>query len=293
MNIWITGFNLSIDTVIEITTKDKYQRLHGRQWKSVGSKGANVFRSLIKLGVCPHLVGFTWGKTGQFINSILHNICPNPYHIHTFHIKKEDSRINVITLKDGSETLISASSPSVDKNAINFLISISKQIQSKDVLIITGSFPKNLGIKDVLPLTKHIPQDHIFIDLKGKYLIDAYHYFPKAIFKVNHIESHDLTTQGLFPDKLIVTSAMRTVAHINGKHIIINIPTTTPLNTIGAGDVFMASLVFEKMINHKNWEESLQYAAARATASIKTLGVSEWDEEETNGLIKLIKVYHP
>ena len=293
MNIWITGLNLSIDTVIKIESKDQYERLHAKQWKSVGSKGANVMRSLITLGQCPHLIGLTWGSTGQCIQYMLKNICSNPMHLHILHHRTEESRINIIKLEENNEILISAESPKADRNLFTKYINhIADLINSEDILILTGSFPKGLEVKDLMPLFTKLPDHHIWIDLKGQHLIEAYKYIPGGIFKVNHIESHDLTSRGILPNILIVTSATRTIAHINGTHIVVNIPRIDPINTVGAGDVFMASLVYEKVVQGEDWETAIKKAAARATASTKTLGVSQWNEDFAIKTLQAITTFH-
>jgi fructose-1-phosphate kinase PfkB-like protein len=293
MNIWITGFNLSIDTVVKIESRDKYERLHAKQWKSVGSKGANVLRSLTALGQCPHLIGLTWGTTGLFIQQLMQTICPNPLHLHILHHPSGESRINIIKIEESSEVLISAESPEANKELFEKHIKhIASLISREDILVLTGSFPKGLEIKDLIPLFSKLPENHIWIDLKGQYLIDAYKYIPDGIFKVNHIESHDLTSRGILPNILIVTSATRTIAYINGKHLVVNIPEVTPVNTVGAGDVFMASLIYEKLILGKDWETALRKSAARATASTLTLGVSEWNESTAMETLKSITVFH-
>lgn len=292
MNIWITGFNLSIDTVVKIENRDKYERLHAKQWKSIGSKGANVMRSLVALGQCPHLIGLTWGSTGLFIHQLLQKTCLNPLHLHILHHTYGESRINIIKIDENGEVLISAESPKTNKELFEKHIKhIASLISREDILVLTGSFPKGLEIKDLIPLFSKLPEKHIWIDLKGPYLIDAYKYIPNGIFKVNHIESHDLTSRGILPNTLIVTSATRTIAYINGRHLVVNIPEVKPVNTIGAGDVFMASLIYEKVILSQDWEIALKNSAARATASTQTLGVSEWDENTAMKTLKSITVF--
>ena len=293
MNIWITGINLSIDTAVMIESTDKYKRLHAKQWKSVGSKGANVFRSLLHLGTTPHLIGVTWGITGEYIKSILKRLCPNPIHLHILHFKHQESRINIIEIDKHEEKLISASSPVLSPDIFSrFLKSISKQIQPDDVLILTGSFPQNITLKNLLPLIQFFDPRNIWIDLKGKHLIDAYHYIPKGIFKINHIEKEDFTEKNILPENLIVTSSTRVIAKLGEKHIVVNIPQVPVINTIGAGDVFMASMVYEKIVAQKNWTEALKISSARATASTQTLGVSIWKEEIANQLLSSITVFH-
>lgn len=293
MNIWITGFNLSIDTVVMIEKSDKYRRLHAKQWKSVGSKGANVFRSLLQLGVTPHLIGVTWGITGEYIRSTLKRLCPNPIHLHILHLMNQESRINIIEIDENGEKLISANSPEIPPDTFSkFMKSISKQIQSDDVLILTGSFPQNMTLKDLLPLIKNFAPQNIWIDLKGKHLIDAYHYIPTGFFKINHIEKEDFTAKNILPENLIVTSSTRVVTKLGENHIVVNIPQIPILNTIGAGDVFMASMIYEKFLAKKDWTEALKISAARATASTQTLGVSIWNEEMVNQLMSSITVFH-
>jgi len=293
MNIWITGFNLSIDTVVMIEKSDKYRRLHAKQWKSAGSKGANVFRSLLHLGVIPHLIGVTWGITGEYIKSILKRLCPNPMHLHILHLRHQESRINIIEIDENGEKLISANSPVLSPDIFSrFLKSISKQIQPDDVLILTGSFPHNMTLKDLFPLLQNFAPQNIWIDLKGKHLIDAYHYIPTGIFKINHIEKEDFTEKNIMPENLIVTSSTRVVAKLGEKHIVVNIPQVQVINTIGAGDVFMASMIYEKILAKKSWTEALKISSARATASTQTLGVSIWHEEIANQLLSSITVFH-
>ncbi len=296
MTIWITGFNISIDLVLQIEKIDRYGRTHVKEIKTIGSKGGNVFRALLSLGQDPHIITFTWGNIGNLIKDILYDLSPSTFHIHNhqFHsVSGTESRINTILISDGEEKLMSAPSPSVEKNiAKSFIQSIAKLIKPDDHLVITGSLPRGLEIVDMIPLIESVKEDHIWIDLKGNHLIKAYNLIPHAIYKLNHIESHDLTEKGLMPDKLIVTSKSRVIANINGQHTAVNIPPQDGVvNTIGAGDVFMASLIYEQAINGKSWEEALKWAAARATASTFELGVAIWQEEKAKEIYRFITIY--
>ncbi len=297
MNIWITGFNISLDIVLKVEKRDKYGRIHVKEIKTVGSKGGNVFRSLLSLGQRPHLITFTWGHTGKLIENMLYELSDTTLHIHKHHfteIYEAESRINTILLGDEKEELMSAPSPHVDKKtAQSFIRSVAKLVKPDDHLVITGSLPKGLEVDDMIPLMESIREDHIWIDLKGKHLLKAYNLAPHAIFKLNHIESHDLTENGILPDNLIVTSKDRVIAYIDGKHTAVNIPTKNTINTIGAGDVFMASLIYERVINQKSWEESLKWASARATASTLEVGVAMWQEEKAKEIYSAITIYQP
>jgi|GEM_PF-2107273 len=298
MTIWITGFNISLDMVLQVENIDKYGRTHVREIKTIGSKGGNVFRALLSLAQHPHIITFTWGNSGKLIENMLYAISPSTLQIHNHHFTAthdRESRINTILLNNGKEELMSAPNPSIDKNtAKSFIQSVAKVIKPDDHLVITGSLPEGLEIVDMIPLIESVKENHIWIDLKGNHLIKAYNLAPRAIFKLNHIESHDLTERGILPDKLIVTSKDRVIANIDGQHTAVNIPPQTPVvNTIGAGDVFMASLVYERVIHGKPWEETLKWASARATASTLELGVAIWQEEKAKEIYNSITIYQP
>ncbi len=282
MRAIVIATNLALDYVIVPGNTDKYGRTPiEKQWLGVGSKGGNVFRALTKLSPeSVMLLGMSGaGEIGEIIEKKLKKLGT----AQILRALTPDSRINIIIPPN---QLLSAPAPNIDESTKAEITRLIKTTgQDGDILVITGSHPKGISPDDLLVWVKARKWRHVMVDQKGEYLRRLAEHHPQAIFKINHREYEDIMDLKL-PQVIVTLGSGGAVMLKNGKPVLkIEIPLKIhEINPVGAGDVFMASLVSSLLEEEELSNEALLTAVARAAASVEHLGVSIWEEERAQQL---------
>lgn len=257
----IVSPNLALDHLIEIPElKGGSVSRSSRSVLSAGGKGANVARALRALGVPHVLVGFIGGQSGEMYRTIAarESIELRPVGF------SGDTRLSTIIVESsGTCTVINGVGRVEDPAAsLDYVSCVHELMAVHSNVIFTGSIP--LGINqnlyaDLIAAAR--PGQRIFIDASGGSLASALRSAPEVV-KVNLEEAENVTgtmSQSATDRRRAMCSALRlrhlgarsavvtigsrgaAVASGNGVCLLRGFPSTI-VNTVGAGDSFMAGL---------------------------------------------------
>ncbi|WP_316858921.1 1-phosphofructokinase [uncultured Cohaesibacter sp.] len=267
--------------------------------KDCGGKGLNVSRMLMNLGCVSTAMGFTGGKSGEWIASQMDALGVAV----DFTEIAGETRTNVVLVSDeeGSHIKVNDPGPAISQAELESLLA---KIESKagpgDWWVLAGSLPPGLG-KDVYARLTGIIQErgsHVLLDTSGEALALAAKARPSLV-KPNLEEAHEL----LGNRDLSAADCIRQIGELGPSKVVISLgkdgvafssedgaqriasPTITEKNPTGAGDSLVAGLVFS-LSRGDSLAEAVRFGAAcgAATASLPgtDLGTMEQIEQLLN-----------
>lgn len=245
-----------------------------RKYRSPGSKSLNVARFLNQLGHEVTVVGFF----GPFMGRWLVNECQKQG-IHVVEVPTvQDNRISVILLKDGSEEVISDLPMEVTgEEYLQLLDLLRGSLREQSHVVFSGSIAQGIGMSNFGALIDEVVSRglKVVVDVRSEFLRIA---APSAwLLKVNQHEAEALAEIPAQANVGITCEGMGAVFRSSdGKWFRVQVPQVEAVNTVGAGDVFLAYLL-DHYWRTDSWEGALRVAAAAATSSVITEEIGKVD----------------
>lgn len=256
---------------------------------NVGGKGINVSLVLKELQVDSVALGFVGGFVGEEIEKRLNEAYLKTDFVHI----NANSRINV-KLMGNVETEINAKGPDFTDEDLRLLLQKLSLLQSGDTLIISGSI-KDGAIEKILSALSG-KQIKTVIDTAGANLLSSLKYEPffikpnkQEIEQIFNIECNSIEDISYYAQKLIDLGA-KNVAVTLGKdgvlfknrdtEIYMKAPSGNVLNTVGAGDSFVAGFIAGYLKNN-DFTFALKLGTAAGSATAFSLSLATRKEIET------------
>ena len=253
---------------------------------NVGGKGINVSLVLKELEVYSVALGFVGGFVGEEIEKRL-----NEAGLKTDFVRiNANSRINV-KLMGNIETEINAKGPNLTDKDLELLLQKLSLLQSGDTLIISGSIKD--GVIDKILSALSGKQIKTVVDTAGANLLSSLKYKPffikpnkQEIEQMLNIKCNSIEDVSYYAQKLIDLGA-KNVAVTLGKdgvlfknkdtEIYMKAPSGKVLNTVGAGDSFVAGFIAGYLEN-KDFTFALKLGTAAGSATAFSLSLATRDE---------------
>ncbi|MCS7175102.1 1-phosphofructokinase family hexose kinase [Pseudothermotoga sp.] len=316
MKVVTVTLNPALDRefIIEGFTINDYHRIKDKSHMimSPGGKGINVSIALSRLGVASVAIGILGGHTGRVLLTELNKISPL---ISTSFVHIDDeTRENIVIVDPVNHTMtaINSPGPTVDKSAVELLLKRYEIFLSRaEIVVLSGSLPPNLEGDIYGKMTKMAKErgKMVFVDMIDEYLISALQVSVPDVIKpdvrgnpivlgtrLNDLEDYVEAASNLVKKgcKLAVISFQLksdVVATQNGVWLITTDEEVEPENVLGAGDAYVASMVYKKLTDKKaDMAEVAKFGYAAALAKTKKLPKEMPDYEEINEAMKLCKV---
>ena len=260
-----------------------------REQINVGGKGINVSLVLKELQVDSVALGFVGGFVGEEIEKRLNEAGLKTDFVHI----NANSRINV-KLMGNIETEINAKGPDFTDEDLNMLLQKLSLLQSGDTLIISGSV-RDGAIEKILSALSG-KRIKTVIDTAGANLLSSLKYEPffikpnkQEIEQIFNIECNSIEDISYYSQKLIDLGAQN-VAVTLGKdgvlfknkdtEIYMKAPNGKVLNTVGAGDSFVAGFIAGYLKNN-DFTFALKLGTAAGSATAFSLSLATRKEIET------------
>ena len=152
--------------------------------------------------------------------------------------------------------------------------------QSYDAIVISDYDKGFIAVEDIQHLASRNPDIKIFVDTKKKKLPTQY---PNIIYKINQKEFNLLDANHIPKgENMIVTHGA------NGalwNHKTFPVPITRVFDVTGAGDTFLAALVFY-YVQLPDMDESINFANRCAAIAVQNPGTYTLTMEDVDGILK-------
>ena len=266
--------------------------------KDCGGKGLNVSRMLSHLESQSIAMGFTGGKSGEWIAGQMQEQGVKTQ----FTSIAGETRTNVVlaTGEHGSHIKVNDPGPMVEEAEFDALLSEIKTVATKgDWWVLAGSLPKGIGADCYARLIDiiHTAGGNTLLDASGKAFRLGCVAGPTLV-KPNLEEAHELLgnnhlspeecvqqimAQG--PQQVVISLGKDGVAFSDGMESgIINSPEIVEKNPTGAGDSLVAGLVYSLSQNSK-LEDAVRFGAACGAATASLPGTELGSLEMVNSLL--------
>jgi 1-phosphofructokinase family hexose kinase len=258
-------------------------------FRDIGGKGVHTARTLAQLGQDTiHLTQLG----GSLCDFFLKQVKQEEFQLHWIESNSEIRFCHTIIQDDDhtSTEIVEAGSP-VDASTEKQILHAYKELVNKvDTIIISGTKAPGFSEKIFPEMVKFAREKNKFVtlDFRGKDLINCLQYSPDIIkpnlsefantflpdkqWKENEIEKDEikvinntmLKLANKYQTTIVVTNGSKQIFYTQGNQIKELLPEPiTPINTIGSGDVFTASLTYH-YIKTNDIEKSLSAASADA-----------------------------
>ncbi len=152
--------------------------------------------------------------------------------------------------------------------------------QRYDAVVISDYDKGYVTLETIDHLASRNPDIKIFVDTKKKKL--PIHY-PNVIYKINQKEFNSLDPDHIPKSENIIVTAGAEGALWNKKQF--QVPITRVFDVTGAGDTFLAALVFY-YIQLDSMEESIAFANRAAAIAVQNPGTYTLRMEDVDGILK-------
>ncbi|MDO5695919.1 MAG: 1-phosphofructokinase [Eubacteriales bacterium] len=293
--IYTLTLNPSLDYVVDVVDfqADKINR-STNEMIFPGGKGINVSQVLKQLDTESCAIGLVAGFTGEHLKHLLdaygitHDLMP---------LSNGMTRINV-KIRSRAETAVNGAGPQPTPDEVDNLKDRLRQLKSGDYLVMAGNLPK--GLPDTLYrdiMTSLADRDvRTVVDATGTALTSVMDCGPFLI-KPNHEELGELFNVRIEDPDTALDYAARlqdrgvknvlvsmggrgaVLAAENGGRYIVQAPSGTVKNTVGAGDSMVAGFLYGYRTDHCR-ESALRYGAAAGSATAFSDGLACRDDIE-------------
>lgn len=269
---------------------------------SPGGKGINVSIALAKLGVQSIAIGILGGYVGRVLLAELSKLSPliSTSFVHIDQETREN--ISIIDPRNHTLTEINSPGPVIEKHALDLLLKRYEIFLSRaEMVVLSGSLPPNLQ-GDVYGILAKIAKQRgkqVFMEVADQYIklalqIQAPDIIKPDVREKNVVLGKELATLDDYVQAAVELVKMGckmavisyqikndVVATTDGVWLI-----TTPLdieisNLLGAGDAYMAAMVYKKFSSpNSDLLEVAKFGYAAALAKTKKLPkqMPEYDE---------------
>ena len=152
--------------------------------------------------------------------------------------------------------------------------------QRYDAVVISDYDKGFVTLETIDHLASRNPDIKIFVDTKKKKLPTHY---PNVIYKINQKEFNSLDPDHIPKGENIIVTAGAEGALWNKKQF--QVPITRVFDVTGAGDTFLAALVFY-YIQLDSMEESIAFANRAAAIAVQNPGTYTLTMEDVDGILK-------
>lgn len=266
--------------------------------KDCGGKGLNVSRMLSHLGSQSIAMGFTGGKTGEWIAEQMQKQGVKAQ----FTNIAGETRINVVlaTGEHGSHIKVNDPGPMVQGAEVDVLLTEIKAIAAEDDWwVLAGSLPKGIGADFYARLIDiiHTAGGNTLLDASGEAFRLGCSAGPTLV-KPNLEEAQELLDNSELspnecvqqimeqgPQQVVISLGKDGVAFFDGTESgIISSPEIVEKNPTGAGDSLVAGMVYSLSQNNK-LEDAVRFGAACGAATASLPGTELGSLEMVNSLL--------
>jgi 1-phosphofructokinase family hexose kinase len=283
-----------------------------------GGKGLNVARALCALG-CPALaLGFAGGLTGERVRrSLADEGLP-----HALTSIEDESRTctAIVDSDSGVATEINEPGPTVQPREIDaFLASFQRALPDADLVCLSGSLPVGIAADFYAVLLERAREAGVpcTLDSRGPALRHGMRAEP-LLAKPNRAEAAELfgadvdpldadAVRRAIPDRAPAALAITlgpegAVLYSAAGAWRANVPVVRPVDTVGAGDAFVAGLAAGLTRSARGIDmlaalaqpavvvEMLRLATATAVANTLTIGAGRLDRRDVDRLLDLVEI---
>ena len=255
--IYTVTLNPALDYVVGVSSL-KMGEINRTEYSymTFGGKGLNVSAVLCRLGTPNTALGLCGGFVGkEIIRMAEAEGCVCDF----IEIPDRTSRIN-IKIKDGGETEINGTGPTVSGSQLNMLYEKLSALNEGDILVLSGSIPKNITPTIYMDIMTRLPKGvKTVVDTTGAPLKNALKCHPFLV-KPNAAELGDIygakiavkTDAIFYGKKLLDAGAENVLVSMGGKGAVLitpddiyeaNAPEGEIINTVGAGDSMVAGFL--------------------------------------------------
>ena len=274
MKVLVVGLSPALDQVLVLGESVEEEKIFrpDRRYRSAGSKSLNVARFLTRLGHEVHLIGFFGDYIGQWLLSQCRAEGVNVLPIHC----DDDNRINVTIIGAGKEYVISDRWQEVTGPELHLLQEHYRHIVNDfPFVIFAGSVAKGVGLDDCENMVRTAKEAgaKVIVDAKPSFLQVSLPY--AWLIKVNQFEAHGLNVQE-FRGNLGITCEKSGAffKSENGFVLKAEVPQVPCVNSVGAGDIFLAYLI-DAYWAEEDWKKALLVSSAAASSSVSTEAIGE------------------
>lgn len=295
--IYAVNWNPAADITLRLDTAlragEVYQRVESL-WRA-GGKGNNVARAVHRWGIPVTAVGFYGGDVGHAIQKRL-ELSGIPMLIKDI----EGSNRLCLTVVDGMGqiTEIREMGPRVTPaDSQELLLNLSKRLATRDWVTLSGSFAPGLPADTVVSWVTALEPlcQGVLVDMSGASLSLAWQAGATAICpnleEFQHVEEELSRTRNPTGHILVTEGAEGLRWFSPGPTAVrrVRAPRVVVSNTVGAGDVFLGTLV-SRLSEDENWDDAIAAGVAAASASVMTDSVADFDPLEAGRLEGLVRI---
>jgi 1-phosphofructokinase len=303
--IYTLTLNPAVDHTIyvdEINNKD-VTRVK-KTIKDGAGKGINVSKVLRTLHVDSICLGFIAGDNGRYIKN---ELAKRDIPIGFIEVNGETrENIKLIITHENKVIELNEVGPKINSsNKKELIMKLDNLLKKDDILVISGSVPEGIEKTMYADIVDRYKDVFTILDVSGELFTYGVQGLPNVI-KPNLYELEQYANKSLKSDNavievckklveqgiehVVVTLGSKGALYVSAEHVYkVEIPTVQAKSTVGAGDSFVAGLVYG-FHHHFSVDKLLQYAAAVASASVKSEGTAKVDPEDINELFYLTKV---
>ncbi|AEH51311.1 1-phosphofructokinase family hexose kinase [Pseudothermotoga thermarum] len=269
---------------------------------SPGGKGINVSIALAKLRVKSVAIGILGGYIGKVLLSELNKISPliSTSFVHI----EQDTRENIVIVDPENHTMTAINSPGplADQNAVDLLLKRYKiYLSNCDTVVLSGTAMPGIGLDIYGIMTKMAKEANkvVFSEITDDYIKPTLDVYPPDVIKpdvrdravvlgkqLKSLEDHveaakELVKMGC---KVVVLSyeiKNDIVATKDGVWLISPTVEVDLANLLGAGDAYVAAMVYKKLVEPKSDPIDMAkfgYAAALAKTRKPAKEMPEYSE---------------
>lgn len=289
--IYTVTLNPAIDLVVRLDgplQADAVNRAAGQEYV-LGGKGINVSGVLAELG-CPSVaLGFVAGETGAWLER---GLAARGLRTDFIRLPGGMTRIN-LKLKDGRETEINGTGPTVPPEAMDALLRQLDALQPGDVLVLAGSLPAGLSADTYETMLARLEGRGVqaVVDAAGPLLAKVLRYRPFLI-KPNQQELAQTVGRPL-EDEAQIEQAARELQGRGARNVLVSragdgallldengavcrvgAPRGTVVNSVGAGDSMLAGFV-AGWLQSGSYGQALRLGTACGSATAFCVGLAE------------------
>ncbi len=291
--------------VVDNYTTGKVNRARSIRY-DVAGKGINVSKVLINFGIESTCVGFLGGLWESNFKEELDRRKIK----HSFtHIEGEiRTNTKIVDEVNNSFTDLNEKGPEIENSSLEqFIINLERMCEVGDIVVLSGGINPGLPV-DIYSLLVNIAKGKgaiVILDAAGPFLEAGIQSIPHILKPNNHElatlkninEDNDeeivkaaqkLNCDGI--DKILVSLGEKGAYYItkNGVYYANGLKAGVK-STVGAGDSMVAALVYS-LLNNFDEKNTLKFAIACATATVKLEGTQPCTLEEVNALIDKVEI---
>jgi 1-phosphofructokinase len=277
--------------------------------KNPGGKGINVSRIVNVLGGQVNTIAFLGGYTGDQLRDLLKEEGVILWQVES----EQETRMNVtfVVEKDGTQTRLNQRGAEITASELKSLFDLITNVgDNSDFLIISGSLPPNVSkdtYKKIIYLVKkHSERVKVVLDaddgslregLKGRpFLVKPNIHELERLLGVKIKSEQDifkcaLQVQRMGAANVVISRGQKGALALTetGDYYSVSAAKVKVASTVGAGDAFVAGLVY-KLNQGKKFPEALGYACAVSTAMVMTPGTELCRKSDVTMLQNKVKV---